>query len=129
MYNDVRVNIEDLEKEFENLMLELEKYGDAKYIECAESFKEEWNLCLRNVGKIRSLPSMTDHYNEMKSAFETFQTKWMSFQQNHFDLDEDVAFKGVSEKHALLNNKANQVIKDYDAFVKRCNLIVENMAL
>lgn len=114
-----KIEFEYLKKDIEDLMLELEKHGDAEDIECASKiFKEEWSICIENFDKNFNLPSIVDHFNEMKSAFDAFQTKWMSFQQNHFDLDEDVAFKSISEKYALVNNKANQAIENYDAALK-----------
>lgn len=61
----------------------------------------------------RSCKDMKPVFERLLPIFKAFQTKWISFNKKYESL-----FKNVSEKHATLYNKMNQVMDNINAVCK-----------
>lgn len=114
--------LEDLGPYFRSFMAELESWHEKLTVDfkslllALDNFMKEWNVWFfTKLLNAENLESLRHICNEMESLmkeivqnFETFQTKWKSFQEENSELAEDSAFKTVAEKHTFMYKKVTK---------------------
>lgn len=126
----LRISVEIFERNFKAFMEEWEEW-DERIIKHDKSdsilsaynvFIKTWRLWFERLTKLkdedaqklfRSCEELKPAFHRILPIFKAFQAKWISFNEKY-----EPVFKNVSEQHAALYKKINQVIDNVDAACK-----------
>lgn len=126
------LSVEIFEREFKSFMEDWEKW-DERFTENHNSesimsaynlFVEVWKLWFDRLiqtddgdtAQVLSSKDIQPTFERISPIFKVFQIKWISFNEKY---SAEPVFKTMSEKHANLYNKAQQVMDNIEATLEK----------